>query len=527
MILCLCPPDGERHIDETCPEKEYVFLRRHNGYRHFEDKANLFLINLKIERLCINFAVRFENIIRYNININESCEMNISLQNTDKVNAVLTVKLEKADYEERVEKALKSLRHRINMPGFRPGMVPVGLVKKQYGKSVLAEELNKLLQEKIYEYIRENNINMLGEPLPNEEQQKELDFEHGEEFEFVFDVALAPEFKVELGKDDKVPFYDIEVSDEMIDRQVSMYKQRAGKYEKVDAYQEKDMIKGAVAELDENGNVKEGGVQAEGVILMPTYFKNDDQKKIFENAKVNDVLIFNPSEAYAGNETEMAALLKVKKEEVKELKSDFSFQIEEITRFVEGELTQEIFDQVFGKDVVHNEEEFRTKTRESIQSQLVNDSDFKFLVDARDLITGKIGKLEFPDALLKKIMRANNPDKDEKFVEDNYDRSIKELTWHLVKEQLVKEYDIKVDDKDMLEQAKAATRAQFAQYGMVNLPEDVVDNYAKEMLKKKESVQSLVDRCIENKIALALKDKVTLEHKSISMEEFTKMFNEE
>lgn len=453
--------------------------------------------------------------------------MNISLQNIDKVNALLTIKLEKADYQERVDKALKALRHKVNMPGFRPGMVPAGLVKRQFGKSVLAEEINKILQEKSYEYIRENNINMLGEPLPNEEKQPEINFDTQEEFEFVFDIALAPEFKVEVSKEDKVPFYDIEVSEEMINRQVSMYKQRAGKYEKVDAYQDNDMIKGAVAELDENGNVKEGGVQAEGVIIMPKYFKDEDQKKIFAEAKNNDVLIFNPAKAYANNETEIAALLKLKKEEIKDLNSDFSFQIEEITRFVEGELTQEIFDQVFGEDKVHNEEEFKAKTRESIESQLVNDSNYKFLIDVRDMIVNKIGKLEYPDALLKKIMLINNADKGEKFVEENYDRSIEELTWHLIKEQLVKANEIKVNNDDILEQAKVTTRAQFAQYGMVNIPEEVVTNYAAEMLKKKESIQPLADRCIENKIAEALKEQVTLEHKSISMEDFTKMFNEE
>ena len=450
--------------------------------------------------------------------------MNVSLQNIDKVSALLTVKLEKADYQERVEKALKDLRRRVNMPGFRQGMVPMGLIKKQYGKAVLAEEINKILQEKVYEYVRENKINMLGEPLPNEEKQPVIDFATQEEFEFVFDIALAPEFKAELSKEDTVPFYNIQVSDEMIDRQMSSYKQRTGKYEKVESYQDKDMVKGHLAELDENNNVKEGGLQVEDAIMMPSYFKNDEQKALFNGAKENDVLTINPSVAYDGSEVELSSLLKIKKEEVAAHKGNFSFQITEITRFVEGELTQELFDEVFGDGVVKSEEEFRAKTKESMASQLEGDSNYRFLVDVRNLLVEKIGKLEFPDALLKKIMYLNNKDKGEAFVEENYDKSIEQLTWHLIKEQLVKDNEIKVEQADVLEQAKRTTRAQFAQYGMINVPEDVVTNYAQEMLKKQETVQAMVDQSVEAKLALALKDKVTLENKEVSMEEFTKLF---
>lgn len=450
--------------------------------------------------------------------------MNVSLQNIDKVSALLTVKLEKADYQEKVEKALKDLRRRVNMPGFRQGMVPMGLIKKQYGKAVLAEEINKILQEKVYEYVRENKINMLGEPLPDEEKQPAVDFGTQEDFEFVFDIAIAPEFKAELSKDDKVPFYNIVVSDEMIDRQMNSYKQRTGKYEKVESYQDRDMVKGHLAELDENNNVKEGGLQVEDAIIMPSYFKNDEQKALFDGAKENDVITFNPSVAYDGSDVELASLLKIKKEEVAGHNGNFSYQITEITRFVEGELTQQLFDEVFGEGVVKSEEEFRAKTKESMEAQLEGDSNYRFLVDVRNLLVEKIGKLEYSDALLKKIMLLNNKEKGEAFVEENYAKSIEQLTWHLIKEQLVKDNGIKVEQNDVLEQAKRNTRAQFAQYGMINVPEDVVSNYAQEMLKKQDNVQALVDQSVEAKLAVALKDKVTLENKDITMEEFTKLF---
>lgn len=450
--------------------------------------------------------------------------MNVSLQNIDKVSALLTVKLEKQDYQEKVEKSLKTFRQKANMPGFRPGMVPMGLIKKQYGKAILAEEVNKLLQEKVYDYLKENNVNMLGEPLPNEEKQQPINFEVQEDFEFVFDVALAPEFEASLDANDKIDYYTINVTDEMVDRQVKMYTQRAGNYEKVDVYADNDMLKGLLAELDENGSTKEGGIQVEGAVMMPSYMKNDAQKAIFNGAKVNDVLVFNPSEAYEGSEAEIASLLKIEKEKVADVKSNFSFQVEEITRFVEGELTQEIFDQVCGEGNVKSVDEFRARIKESVAAQFVADTDYKFLIDVRNYLMNKIGKLEFPDALLKRIMLLNNEEKGEAFVNENYDKSIEELTWHLIKEQLVKANDVKVEQQDVVAMAKEATRAQFAQYGMMNVPDDLLENYAKEMLKKKETVDGLVNRVVEAKLAGALKGKVTLNEKNVSVEEFNKMF---
>ena len=427
--------------------------------------------------------------------------MNISLQNVDKVSALLTVQIEKADYQEKVEKSLKTIRQRVNMPGFRKGMVPMGLVKKQYGVSVLVEEVDKLMQEKVGEYIRENKVDMLGAPLPKESN---ANFETDENFEFSFDIALAPQFELTLSNEDTVDYYDINVTDEMVDQQVKMYTQRTGKYDKVEEYQDNDMLKGLLAELDENGNTKEGGVQVEGAVMMPSYMKNDDQKAIFNAAKTNTVLVFNPSVAFDNNEAELASLLKVAKEDVENHKGNFSFQIEEITRLIPGELNQELFDQVLGKDKAHNEEEFRAQIKETIAKQFEADSDYKFLIDVRNY--------------------AANKEKGEEFVAEHYDKSIEELTWHLIKEKLVRANDIKVEQSDITEMAKEATRAQFAQYGMINVPEELLENYSKEMLKKQESVEALVNRAVEAKLCAVLKGQVTLNHKAVSAEEFNKMF---
>lgn len=449
--------------------------------------------------------------------------MNISLEKASNVSAVLTVKMEKADYVDNVNKALKELSHKVKMPGFRPGKVPVGLMRKMYGPQTKAEEVNKLLGEKLYEYIRENKVNMLGEPLPSDKQAPQ-DIEAQDDFEFVFDIAIAPEFKIELNQDDHVTYYDIEISEEQIDEQVKQLAQRGGHPESVDTYADRDVLRGTLAELDENGQVKEGGLQVEKVSLMPTYFNNDEQKAIFNDAQKNAVVIFNPSKAYEGKDAEVASLLKVKREEVAEHTGDFSFQIDEISRFVPATLNQEFFDQVFGKDVVKSEEEFRNKVKESIAMQHTADSDYKFLLDTRSYAEQKVGNLEFPDELLKKIMLQNNKEKDEKFVEENYAKSIEELKWHLIKEQLVAAHQIKVEDKDLKEMALQTVRFQFAQYGMVNIPEEYMEQYAGEMLKKKEQVNMLVDRCIDTKLVAALKESVTLDHKAVSVEDFRKMF---
>ena len=450
--------------------------------------------------------------------------MEITLQNVSDVKGMLTVKLVKADYEPKVEKALKTFRQKANIPGFRPGMVPMGLIKKQYGSAVKAEEINKMLQEAVYGYLKENKVDMLGEPLPNEDQQKQLDFDTMEELEFLYDIALAPQFDATLTAEDTIPYYTIQISDEMVDGQVNMYTQRNGRYEKVEEYADNDMVKGLMCQLDENGNTVEGGIQAEDAVVLPKYMKNAAQTALFEGTKVGDVITINPREAYDGNEAELASLLKISKEEAANVNGNFSYQISEITRYVPGDLNQEIFNQVYGEGVVNSEEEFRARVKEDLTTQFVPESDYKFLLDVREYVMGRIGELKFADDVLKRIMHINNPDKDDAYVDEHYANTIKELSWHLVKEQLVNKAEIKLEDKDILEQAKANVRAQFAQYGMTNVPEEMLANYAAETLKKKENVEGIVNRAIETRLAAALKQVVKLDEKSVSLDEFNKMF---
>ena len=449
--------------------------------------------------------------------------MKISFENPDKINGLLTIVVEEEDYKNDVEKTLKDYRKKANVPGFRPGQAPMGMIKRQFGPSVKMEAVNKIIGQQIYKYVQDNKIQMLGEPLTSEKQAP-VDIEKDGPYTFMFDIAVAPEMKVSLTGRDKVDYYKIVVDDKTIDQQVDMLASRSGSYEKAENYEGNDMLKGDLRELDENGNTKEGGITVESAVLMPSYIKVDDQKKLFDGAKLGDIITFNPRKAYPDNDTEVSQLLKIERDAVKDMESEFSYQITEIQRFKKHEVNEELFKQVFGEDTdVKDEAAFRAKIAEGLNEQLVNDSDFKFLLDVRAHCEKKVGKLEYPDALLKRIMLANNKDKGEDFVEKNYEMSIKELTWHLIKEQLIQAQEIKVNDEDIKETAKEAARAQFAQYGMTNIPEEYIENYANEILKKGESTEALVDRAVDRKLAAALKGVVKLNEKEISVEDFNKM----
>lgn len=448
--------------------------------------------------------------------------MNIQFEKTSGVAAELTITFDKADYQERVEKALKNYRKKAAMPGFRPGQVPMSLMKKRFGGEITAEEVQKLLSEKLYGYLRENKVDMLGDPLASEKQQP-IDFE-AEQLTFIFDIALAPQFDAKLTDADKIPYYTIKVDDAMVDGQVSAYCQRAGHYDKVDSYQEGDMIKGHLAELDADGNVKDGGVQKEDAVILPGYFKNADEKKKFDGVQVNTVITWNPAVAYENSAIELSSLLGITKEEAEGIQGNFSYQITEITRYVAAKPSQELYDQIFGEGKVKSEEEFRAAIKAQLEEQFAFNAQVRFMTDVREYLEGRIGQLEWPEELLKRIMRANNPDKDEKYVEDNFAGSIKELEWHLIKEQLADQTGIKVEQDDVLEVAKRQTRMQFAQYGMGNVPDEIITNYANEMLKKKEQVEGLVARCVEEKLGVAIKDIVKLTKKSVTLEQFNKLY---
>ena len=418
--------------------------------------------------------------------------MNISFENPDKINGLMTIVVEEADYKEEVEKALKDYRKRANIPGFRPGQVPMGLIKRQFGTQLKMDAVNKLLGENLQKYIADNKIQMLGQPMASEKQDA-VDLEKEAPYTFMFDIAVAPEFKAALSGKDKVAYYEIEVDDKMIDQQVEMFQSRAGHYDKVEefdadkrdmlkgdlreldangntlegiavapefkaalsgkdkvAYYEievddkmidqqvemfqsraghydkveefdadkRDMLKGDLRELDANGNTLEGGLTIEGASLMPQYIKVEDQKNLFNGAKLGDIITWNPCAAYPENDAEVSSLLKIKKEEVAEHTGNFSYQITEISRFVNAENNKELWVSVYGEDAkIEDEAAFRKHIADGLAAQLEGDSNYKFIQDVRTHMEKKVGKLAFPDELLKRIMLANNQEKGAEFVE--------------------------------------------------------------------------------------------------------------
>ncbi|WP_293711166.1 trigger factor [uncultured Parabacteroides sp.] len=449
--------------------------------------------------------------------------MNVSLKNIDAVSGIVKLEIVKADYAEQVEKSLRNFRQKANVPGFRKGMVPMGMVKKMYGKHVLVEEVNRLVSDKLYNYIRESKLNILGEPMPNESEQQPINFDTQEDFEFCFDVAIAPEINIELSKNDKLPYYQVDIDEEMMGQQIDAYTSNFGTYDKVDEVEEKDMVKGTVAEL-ENGSPKEGGIVVEDAVLMPAYMKDEAEKAKFVGAKVNSVIIFNPNKAYEGAEAEIASFLKVDKEAVAGITGDFSFEITEITRHKKAELNQELFDKVFGEGVVNSEEEFKNKIKEALTDQFTPQSDYKFLLDAREVLVQKAGELKFADDMLKRWLVAANENTTAEKVEEDFPKIIEDLKYQLIKENLVKTNNLKVEDADIENFAKRVAQAQFAQYGMLSVPEDVLANYAKDMLKNKQTLQNIIDRAVEEKLAAWLKGQVELDVKEVSADEFNKLF---
>lgn len=450
--------------------------------------------------------------------------MKVSFENPDKINGLLTITVEEDDYKSEVEKTLKDYRKKANVPGFRPGQVPMGMIKRQFGSAVKMDAVNKIVGEQINKYIADNKINMLGQPLASEAQQPQ-DLEKEAPYTFIFDIAVAPEFDIELTAKDKIDYYDITVDDALIDRQVEMFASRLGKNADVEEYADGDVVKGDLRELDEKGNTKENGLTVEAAMVMPEYIKAAAQKKLFKGAKVGDVITFNPRKAYKDRDAELASLLKVGKDKLAEHEGDFSYQITNIQRFENHPVDQELFDQTFGKGQVKDEKEFRAKIAEGLKKQLEMDSDYKFLQDVRKYAEEKVGQLTYPDALLKRVMKENNKEKDQEFIDKNYEASIRELTWSLIRNKLSEKAQVKVNDDDVRNAARETARVQFAQYGMNNVPDEYVNNYADQLLKKQESVQQFVDRAVDLKLIEAIKEVVKLNKKSISLDDFNKMMS--
>lgn len=443
--------------------------------------------------------------------------MQITQTELKNLTATLTITIEPADYQEDVQKELKQVRQKAQMPGFRPGMVPAGLVKKMYGKGILADVLNKKVGESLQKHIEDNKLTILGEPLPNNELTPAIDMDTQDTFTFAFDIAVAPEFDAKLNGKNKLTEYEIEVTDEMVENQVKSYTERFGEYTQAEEVAEGDLVKGLCKEVD-------GEIVKEGAILNPQYMKQKTQAKKFFGAKKGAVITFNPTKAF-GSEVEVSSLLGITKEQATELKSDFTFEIQEITRHTAAAIDGELFAKVYGENNVKDEAEFRAKVKAEIVANMAEDSKYKFGIDAKEAIMKKMEKVEFPVDFLKRWVLATNEKMTEEQLEKDFPQMIDELKWHLAKDQLMKEFNVDVQKEDVEAYAKEVAKMQFMQYGLMHIDDQYLTSYAQEMLKQENQLRGIVERVAENKIYEALKGVAKIEKKSISHADFSKLFN--
>nr|WP_304613205.1 trigger factor [Paramuribaculum intestinale] len=442
------------------------------------------------------------------------------MQKTDAVSARLTVNVEENDYKDTVVKKLKEIGRTHQIPGFRKGHVAIADLHRRFGADVTSDVINHDVFEAVMKYIDDNKLNVLGQPVPVE--VKALDFKKEKDFTFEYDLALAPELDVKIDKDEHIPYYTIEVTDEMVDEQDKAFRKRFGAQVPGEEFEDDALVKGAIEQLDENGNVieGEGAIQVTNGIVAPMYFKSDDQKDLFKGAKVGDKITFNPWMTCNGDPTEMSSMLQVDKAKVADLHNDFRFTISEIIVVRPAELNQEFFDQVFGKDKVSDEAGYRNAIREMIAGELKQNSEMVFRMSARKYFLEKYGSMELPAAILKKWLIMRNEGLNDSNIDEEYGRMEPDLKWQLVKENIAQKLEVKIEESDLIDMAKGIAARQFAQYGMTNIDDETLTNYAKNILADKNYRPRLVEQCGDFKLFQSIENGVTLDCETVSLDKF-------
>ena len=448
--------------------------------------------------------------------------MNINLENIDQVNAVINLTIEKTDYEKQVADVLKDYRQKASIPGFRPGKAPAGLIQKRFGTAVLVEEVNKLISQNLSKYMIDEKLPVLGEPMPNEEKQKSIDWEKDESFEFVFDVALAPEVKVALDKRNKYTYYNIAVSDDMIQQQVDMAASQLGENVPADEAKEDSTIRGNFVQLDAEGNEVEGGIAPEGVLLAVDKIKDDEIKNAFIGCKKDDIIVFDPVKAFE-NRHEVSHMLNIEHEEADTLESEFRYTVTDILQFQKAELNEELFKKLYGEDTeIKTLDDFRAQIKEDLAKNMVFSSDHKFALDTRNALVEKVAP-ELPEAFLKRWLTAVNKELTQEQIETEFPAFILDLKWQLIKDEIAKENELKVEAKEAEEFAKKMALAQYQQYGIHDVPEDQLESFANMMLEKPEEKERIYKKILEDKVVEVVKEKVTIQEEEVSQEKFNEM----
>jgi trigger factor len=449
--------------------------------------------------------------------------MNISRTNIDELNATIKLTIEKSDYEATVNETLKDYRKKANMPGFRKGMVPSGLIRKMYGKAVLAEEINKILSRELNKYIGDENLQILGEPLPNETEQKTIDFDHDENFEFVFDLGISPSIEIDFKKVGKLPLYEIEIDDEMINNQVEAFQNRFGTYVDAEVSTEKDNLIGSLKQLDEKGAVLEGGIQVEEAQVSIQMVKAKKAKTALLGKKAGDVLKFNPKSSF-DNDQYLKQLLKINDEQAASLNADFELTVSKVNTFVPAELNEEMFRKSMGGATdITTIEQFKEKIAEDLKANLGYSTEYRFLIDTKEALTKYVG-MKLPVEFLKRWLVYSNEKITKEQVDEEFDHFVKDLEWTLIRSRLAKDNHLHVSEADVVALAKETAMMQFRQYGMFNVPDEYLDNYAKSILKNEEERHRLVERKSEGLVLEFIKANADLDLKKVTQKAFDDLF---
>lgn len=449
--------------------------------------------------------------------------MNITKENTGELNAVLKVVVVKDDYQEKVDEVLKDHKKKANLKGFRPGKVPFALIKKMYGTSVQLEEINKVVSEGLNNYIAEEKLDILGDPLPVADENDNIDLETQDDFVFSFEVGLAPDFEVKLSGKNKVPYYEIKIDKKLRNDFLDSYRRRFGKYEEADIVAEDDMVRGDIVKLSDEGEAIEETRKHDSALSVKV-IKDEDVKKAFIGSKAGDTVDFDIRKSFP-NEHEIAGLLQTEHENVADVKGMYRFHIKTVSRFALAEVNQELFDQVYGEGTVSTKEEFMSRLDDEIKDNLAKESEYKLSLDARNMVIEKTD-FDLPEEFLKKWLVRTNKDITEEQVEKDFDSFLRDLRWQLIRNKIAKENEIKVEEQDLINEAKEFTRMQFQQYGIFNAEDSQLEQYAREILKKEEDYRRIADKVIDDKVISSIKEQVKIDTKKVSTDEFNKMIKE-
>lgn len=446
--------------------------------------------------------------------------MNITTTNLDDVSMRLTVNVEESDYKTKVIDELKRIGRTHTIPGFRKGHISIQDLQRRFGRQVTSDVINNEVYEAVVKYIDENKLNVLGQPLPVE--FKELDLKNQKDFTFEYDLALAPQLDIELDKKVTLPYYTIEVSDEMIDEQDKNLRKRFGKQEPGPEFEEDALVKGAIKELNADGTIKEGddAIQVENGIVAPMYFVDKEQAEKFKGAKVGDKVVFNPKKAAGDNLTELSSMLNIDKERAAQVEGDFEITISEIIVVRLAELGEEFYTSVFGNDKVHDEAEYRAAVKDMIAGELAGNSQVIFRYTVKNDLMDKYGKMQLPDELLKKWLVSRDAELTAENIDERYPAISEDLKWQLIRDKVAEKLDVKITEDALLAFAKSMAARQFAQYGMTNMPEDVIEKYAKNILEDKNSRARLIEQVGDNILFQAIANAVTVDNKEVSLDEF-------